>query len=151
MVLAGGSPQSGQAHIGELALGVIGPCWVLSAPSAFTTLMDWLDRRGALFLDWTSAAFEDGERRGREELSEDSSSSAGRTMSSDAATSLPLPGKDGENGRASSRDCSARPASNRVSRRSFSSRNRFACSCNLAICRACSSCFASISWRQRRN
>ena len=42
-------------------------------------------------------------------------------------------------------------ASNRVRSRSFSSRNRFVCSCNLAICRACSSFFASISWSQRRN
>ena len=34
MVLAGGSPQPGQAHTSELALGVVGPCWVLSAPDA---------------------------------------------------------------------------------------------------------------------
>ena len=26
MVLAGGSPQPGQAHTDELALGVVGPC-----------------------------------------------------------------------------------------------------------------------------
>ena len=30
-VLAGGSLQPGQAHIGELALAIDGPCWVLSA------------------------------------------------------------------------------------------------------------------------
>ena len=32
MVLVGGSPQSNQAHIGELALAVVGPCQVLSVP-----------------------------------------------------------------------------------------------------------------------
>ena len=97
------------------------------------TLMDRLDRRGAFFLDWASAAFGDGERRGSWELPEDSSSSAGRSMSSSLATSLPLPGREGGNGRVGSRDCSARPASNWVRRRSFSSRNRFACSCNSAV------------------
>ena len=98
-----------------------------------------------------STMFGDGERRGRREFPEDGSSSAGRSMSSDAATSLPLQGRDGGNGRAGSHDCSPRPVSNRVRRRSFSSRNRFACSCNSTICRACSSCFASISCRQTRN
>ena len=34
MVLVGGSPQPGQAHTDELALGVVGPCSVLSAPGA---------------------------------------------------------------------------------------------------------------------
>ena len=34
MVLIGGSPQSDQAHISELALAVVGSCWVLSAPDA---------------------------------------------------------------------------------------------------------------------
>ena len=115
------------------------------------TLMDRLDRRCAFFLDLASTAFMDGERRGRGELSEDSSSSVGRLMSFDAATSLPLPGREGGNGRVGSRDCSALPTSNRVHRRPFSSSNRFACSCNSAICWACSSCFASISWNQRRN
>ena len=50
--------------------------------------MDRLDRRGGLFLEWASAAFGDGEQRGSGELSEDNSSSAGRSTSSDAATSL---------------------------------------------------------------
>ena len=90
------------------------------------TPMDRLDRRGALFLDWAFAAFRDGERRGSRELPEDSSSSAGRSMSFGAATSLPLPGRGEGNGRAGSRDCLARLASNLVHRRSFSSRNRFA-------------------------
>ena len=57
--------------------------------------MDRLGRRGGLFLDWAFAAFGDGERRGSEELSEDNSSSAGRSMSSGIETSLPLSGRDG--------------------------------------------------------
>ena len=113
--------------------------------------MDRLDQRGGLFLDWVSSAFRDGERRGSGELLEDSSSFACRSMSFSVTTSLPFPGRDGGNGLEGSRNCSARSASNRVRRRSFSSNNRFACSCNSAICRAYSSCFASISWRQRRN
>ena len=115
------------------------------------TLMDRLDLRGGLFLDWAFAAFGEGERRGSGELPEDSSSSAGWSMSSGAATSFPLPGREVGNGRGGSLDCWVRPASNRVRMCSFFSRNRFACSCNSAICRDCSSCFASISWRQRRN
>ena len=34
MVLVGGSPQFGQAHIGELAVPVVGPFRVLSVPDA---------------------------------------------------------------------------------------------------------------------
>ena len=34
MELVGGSPLPDQAHIGELVLEVVGPCWVLSAPNA---------------------------------------------------------------------------------------------------------------------
>ena len=52
--------------------------------------MDRLSRRGGLFLDWASAAFEDGERRGSGELSEDNSSFAGRSMSSGTVATLPL-------------------------------------------------------------
>ena len=113
--------------------------------------MDRLGRRGGLFLEWASAAFRDGERRESGELPEDSSSSAGRSTSSDAATSFPLPGREGGSGWGGSRDCSARSASNRVHRCSFSSLNRFACSCSSTICLAYSSCLASISWCQRRN
>ena len=96
--------------------------------------MDWLDRRGSLFLEWASAAFGDGERRMSGELSEDNSSSAGRSMSSGAATSLPLPGRESGNGWGGSCEFSARPASNWVRKHSFSSRNRFAYSSNLVIC-----------------
>ena len=113
--------------------------------------MDRLDRRGDLFLEWASAAFEDGERRGSGELLEDNSSFFGRSTSSSVATSLPLPRREGGNGWGGSRDCPARPASNWVRKRSFSSRYRFACSRNSAICLVCSSLLASISWRQDRS
>ena len=88
--------------------------------------MDRLDRRDGLFLEWASTVFGDGERRGSGELPEDSSSSASILISSRAATSLPLPGRERGNGRGGSRDCLARPASNWVRRHSFSSRNRCA-------------------------
>ena len=113
--------------------------------------MDRLDQRGGLFLDWASTAFGDGERRGSGELPEDSSSSVDKSISPDAAGSLPLPGRERGNGRGGSHSCSARQAYNRIHKSSFSSRNRFPCSCNSAIFQACFSCFASISWRQMRN
>ena len=102
-------------------------------------------------MDWVSTAFRDGERRRSGELSEDNSSSIDRSMSSGTTASLPLSGLDGGSGRGGPRDFLAWLASNRVRRRSSSSRNRFACSRNSAIYLACSSCLASISWRQRRN
>ena len=111
------------------------------------TLTDRLDRRGDLFLEWSSAAFRDGERRGSGELLEDNSSLVGRSISSGTEASLPLPEREGGNGRRGSHDCSARPTSNWVRRRSFSSRNRFAFSRSSATCLACSSCLASSSWR----
>ena len=114
-------------------------------------LMDRLDRRGGLFLNRASAAFGDGERSGSGELPEDNSSSAGRSMSSGIAASLPLSGRDGGSGRGGPRDFSIWLASNRVRRRSLSSSNWFACSRNSAIYMACSSCLTSISWRQRTN
>ena len=70
-------------------------------------MMDRLGRRGGLFLDWASAALGDGERRGSRELSEDNSSSTGRSMSSGTAASLPLSGRDGESGRGGPRHFSA--------------------------------------------
>ena len=69
--------------------------------------MDRLGRLGGLFLDWASVAFGDGERRGSGELSEDNSSSVGRSMSSGTAASLPLSGRDGGSGRGGPRDFSA--------------------------------------------
>ena len=114
-------------------------------------LMDRLDRRGGLFLEWASSAFGEGERRGSGELPEDNSSSAGRSTSSGAGTYLPLSGRAEGNGLGGSRDCPAGPASNWVRRHSFSSRNWFAYSHNSATYLACSSCLASSSCRQRRN
>ena len=113
MVLAGGSPQHGQAQMGELTSAVVGPCWGSLRTRRHATLMDRLDRRGGIFLDWAFAAFGDGELRGSGELPEDSSSSVGRSMSSGATTSLPLPGREARCGRGGSRDYSVRPASNR--------------------------------------
>ena len=85
------------------------------------TLMDRLDRRGGLFLEWASAALEGGERCGSGELPEDNSSSAGRSTSSGATTSLPLLVRVGGSGWEGSRDCPARTASTWVPRCSFSS------------------------------
>ena len=115
------------------------------------TLMDRLDRRGSLFLEWASAAFGEDERRGSGELPEDNSSSADRSTSFGGATSFPSLGRAGGNGREGSRGCPAWPASNWVRRGSFSSRSWFACSRSSATCLAYSSCLASRSWRQRRN
>ena len=111
MTLVGGGPRPGQAHIGELVLDV----WSLLGclrTRRLVTLMDRLDRRGGLFLEWASAALGDGEQRRSGELPEDSSSFADRSTSSDAATSLPFPGREGGNGLGGSRNCPARPASN---------------------------------------
>ena len=109
------------------------------------TLMNRLGWRDGLFLEWASAAFGDNERRSRGELPEDNSSSAGRSMSSGIAASLPLPGREGGKGRGGSCDSSAQLASNCAHRCSFSSRNRFVCPRSSAICLACSSCLTSSS------
>ena len=60
-------------------------------------LTNRLGRRGGLFLEWASKAFGDGERRGRGELPEDNSSSAGRSISFGATIScLFWDGKEGK-------------------------------------------------------
>ena len=69
--------------------------------------MDRLGRQGGLFLDWATAAFGDDERRGSGELSEDNSSSTGRSMSSGTAVSFPLSGRDERSGQGGPRDFSA--------------------------------------------
>ena len=81
--------------------------------------MDRLGRRGGLFLEWASVAFRDGERHGRGELPDDNSSSAGSSISSGIAATLPFPGREGGKGRGSSRDRSAWMASKWVRNRSF--------------------------------
>ena len=53
-------------------------------------LTDRLGWQRGLFLEWASAAFGDGERRGRGELPEDNSSSSGKSTLSSAAIPLPL-------------------------------------------------------------
>ena len=105
------------------------------------TLTDRLDRQGDLFLEWASATFGDGERRGSGELPEDNSSSADKSISPNAAASLPLSGREGGNRQEGSRDCSTRPVSNWVRRHSFSSCNRFACSRSSATGLVLLSCF----------
>ena len=70
-------------------------------------LTNWLGWRGGIFLEWASAAFGDGERRGRGELPDDNSSSAGRSISSGTAIPLSMQGWEGGNGREGSRDCPA--------------------------------------------
>ena len=103
------------------------PLLVFLRTRSCVVLMDRLGRRGGLVLDWAFAAFEDVEHRGSGELSEDISSSAGRSMSSGTVASLPLSGGDGGSGQRGPLDFSAWLASNRVSRRSLSSCNWFAC------------------------
>ena len=102
----GGSNPKGRVHgwyrwIEALgSLGRIFVSWLrlASVPVGFSLYpaLRGIDRstgltRG-LFLDWASAAFGDGERRGSGELSEDNSSSVGRSMSSGTAASLPFSG-----------------------------------------------------------
>ena len=111
----------------------VGGCWSLLGSLRTRRLAMLMDLRGDLFLEWPSAEFGDGERRESGELPEDNSSSAGGSTLSGAATSLPLPGREGGNGWGGSPDCPARPTSNWVRKLSFSSRNRFACSRNSAI------------------
>ena len=134
-------------------IGVIGRWPLLGSlyTRRLAILTDRLGWRGSLFLKWASAAFGDGEWRGRGELPEDNSSSAGRSISYGAGIPLPLPRWEGGNGRGGSRDFSARLASNWVRRRSFSSRSWFACTHSSATCWACSSYLVSSSWCQQRN
>ena len=65
-------------------------CWRSLVPAGFSPHPMPCNADGP-----ASAAFGDGERRGSGELPEDNSSSAGRSTSSGAATSLPLPGREG--------------------------------------------------------
>ena len=97
----------------------MGGCWSLLGSlraRRFLTLADWLDRRGGLFLEWASTTFGDGDQREREELPEDNSSLAGRSISSSATASLPFLGLEEGNGGRCSRDWLTRPSSNWVRR-----------------------------------
>ena len=67
-------------RLGKYWWAGVGGCWSLLGSlrsRRLTTLTNRLDRRGDLFLEWASAVFGDGERRGSGELLEDNSSSAG--------------------------------------------------------------------------
>ena len=147
MVLMELRPRVVRAHIHELDRSLLASL----RTRRYAVLIDRLGRRGGLFLDWASATFGDGERSGSGELSKDNLSSAGRSMSSGTTASLPLSGRDGGSGRGGPPDFSSWLASNRVRSRLLSSLNRFECSHNSATFLACTSCLASISWRQRRN
>ena len=130
--------------------------WRLSLLASLSTrghapLTDLLDRCGGLFLDSASTLFWGGERSRSEELLEDSSSSAGGSLSPMRIASLPLFSRVGGVEWIGPREFSPRSVTRRARRRSFSYCKRFACSRNSAICLAYSSCFASIFWRQRRN
>ena len=121
----GGKPS---ARLGSYwRAGLRGRWFLLSSlrTRRLAILTDRLGWRGGLFLEWASAAFEDGEWRGRGELLEDNSLSTGRSISFGATVSLPLQGKERGKGRGGSRDWLARLTSNWVRGRSFSSRNWF--------------------------
>ena len=143
-------PQAGQAHIRGPVLNGVFLCWPLFVPDG-APLTNRLDRHGGLFLDSTSALLWGGELSRSGELPEDSSSVVRGSLSHMRMGSLPLFGRAGGAGWIGPHEFSPRLVSRRARRRSFSCYMRFACSRNSAICLACSSCFSSISWRQRRN
>ena len=142
--IGGAAPRVVRAHIHELALTGVGPCWLFSVPGvAGYRWIGWVNE-GAFF--WIGLL-----RRSR-------MVNAVGTESCRKITHHPSVGqcrrvhrppclcrRDGGSGRGGPRDFSAWLASNRVCRRSLSSLNRFACSRNSATCLACSSCLASIS------
>ena len=114
-------------------------------------LTDRLERRGGLFLDSTSTLFFGGVRSGSEELLEDNLSSAAASLSSDRIGSLPLFCLIGGAGWLLPCAFFIHLPSRRARRRTFSYCRWSARLCNSVIYLACSSYFASISWRQRRN
>ena len=114
-------------------------------------LADRLERHGGLFLDSASTLFFGGGRSGSGELSEDNSSSAAASLSSDRIGSLPSFCLTGGAGWLLPYAFSIRSPSRRACRQSFSCCKWSARLCSLDICLACSSCFAFISWHQRRN
>ena len=92
--LAGGEPSP----VGNILVSWRGRSLVPDGLSPHPTPSDTddrLDRRGNLFLKWSFAAFEDGERRGSGDLQEDNSSSAGRSRYRSAQRPL-CPCRDGK-------------------------------------------------------
>ena len=108
-------------------------------------LMEWLQRRGGLFLDSASMLFFRGERSGSGKLPEDNSSAAVASLSPGRMGSLPLFCLIGCAGWLLPRAFSPRSSSKRARKRSFSCCRRSAWFHNSAICLACSSFFVSIS------
>ena len=115
------------------------------------SLTERLEQRGGLFLDSASTLFFRSERSGSGELPEDNLTPAIASLSPGRMGSLPLLCLTRGTGWLLPHAFSPRFSSKRASRRSFSYCKRSARSCNSANCLACSSCFVSISKRQRRN
>ena len=111
----------------------------------------WLERRRGLFLDSASTLFFGGSGSGSGELSEDNSSSVAASLSSNRIDSLPLFCLTGGAVWPLPRTFSTSSPSRQVRKRSFFCCRWSAQLCSYAIYLACSSYFASISWRQRRN
>ena len=111
-------------------------------------LTDRLERREGLFLDSASTLFFRGSGFRSGELPEDNSSSATASLSSDRIGSLPLFCLTGGAGWPLPRTFSTCSPSRQVRKRSFSYCRWSARLYSSAIYLVCSSCFASISWRQ---
>ena len=109
---------------------------------------DRLERRGDLFLDSASTLFFGGVKSGSGELPTDNSSSAAASLSFGWIGSLPLFCLTKGAGWILPRVFSIHLPSRRAHRRSFSCCRWSARLYNSTICLACSSFFASISWRQ---
>ena len=114
-------------------------------------LADRLEHRGGPFLDSASTFFFGGSRSKSGELLEDNSSSAATLLSSGWIGFSPLFCLTGGAGWPLFCTSSTRSPSRRVRRRSFSSYRWSARLYSSAICLACSSYFASISWHHQRN
>ena len=114
-------------------------------------LTDRLERHEGLFLHLASTLFFRGGRSKSEKLSEDNSSSAAASLSSARIGSLPLFCLTRGARWLLPRAFLIRSPSRRVRKRSFSYCRWSTRLCSSPICLACSSYFASISWRQRRN
>ena len=114
-------------------------------------LTDRLDRLRGLFLDSASTLFFGGGRSRSGELPKEKSSFAAASLSSGQIGSLPLFFLIGGAGWLLPCAFSIRSPFKQVRRRSFSCCIWLERLYSSAICLACSSCFASMSWRQRRN
>ena len=114
-------------------------------------LAERLEWRGGLFLDSASTLFFGGERSSSGELPKDNSLFAATSLSLGRMGSLPLFYLIGGARWLLPRAFSPRSSSKQARRRSFSCCRWLARFRNSAICLTYSSCFVSISSRQRRN